>query len=188
MTPYVRFYPAFLNIKGKVCVVVGGGVVAERKVVGLLRAGALVKVVSPTLTERLGRDRQKGKITHIARRFRKGDLKGAFLAVAATDDEAENRKIAAENERIPVNVVDRPELCSFIVPSTLRRGPLQIAVSTSGASPATARAIRLELEKLYGPEMGRRLEKLRAERERVRKQRRKGDLKRGFATPFRLGV
>lgn len=181
--PYLRYYPVFLKIEGEKCVVIGGGGVAERKARALLDAGGRVTVISPVLTRRLEKEKQAGKITHVARRYRKGDLKGAFVVIAATDSEEENIKVSEETKargpkdnkrrlkntmetdekgaRGPiVNVVDRPELCSFIVPSVVRRGPLQIAISTSGASPATAKAIRKELEKLYGPEFGRHLRRL----------------------------
>lgn len=161
--PYLRYYPVFLKIEGEKCVVIGGGGVAERKARALLDAGGRVTVISPVLTRRLEKEKQAGKITHVARRYRKGDLKGAFVVIAATDSEEENIKVSEEAKGASgpfINVVDRPELCSFIVPSVVRRGPLQIAISTSGASPATAKAIRKELEKLYGPEFGRHLRRL----------------------------
>lgn len=148
-----QYYPVFLDITGRSCAVVGGGSVAERKVLGLLKAGARVKVISPELTKRLQKEKSLGRIKHINRRYRKTDLKDVFLVIAATDSEEENRKISEEKTPL-VNVVDRPELCNFIVPSTVKRGPLVIAVSTSGASPAMARAIRKELERLYGREFG----------------------------------
>lgn len=148
-----KYYPVFLDLAGRRCVVVGGGRVAERKVIGLLGAGALVKVVSPGLTGRLEREKSRGAITHAARHFRRGDLRGAFLVIAATDSREENQRIAAAAPAL-VNVVDTPELCNFIVPSTVGRGPLTIAVSTSGTSPAMARAIRKDLEALYPPAFG----------------------------------
>ena len=164
-----RYYPVFLDLADKPCVVVGGGKVAERKTLDLLRAGALVKVISPGLTSRLRKEKSSGGIKHINRRFRRGDLKGAFLVIAATDSEEENRKVAG-HEGLLLNVVDRPELCTFIVPATLRRGPLQIAVSTSGASPAMARAIRKDMESTYGPQFGRHLNKLKRLREKAVKE------------------
>jgi len=156
------YYPVFLDIKGKRCLVAGGGRVAERKVLSLLDAGAGVTVISPNLTKRLSSYKEKGFIRHLKRNYRKGDLKGAFLAISATDSEYINAKIAgeADNLNIPINVVDKPALCSFIVPSMVRRGPLLIAISTSGVSPALARSIRLELEKLYGKEFEKYLKKL----------------------------
>jgi precorrin-2 dehydrogenase/sirohydrochlorin ferrochelatase len=151
--PPPTYYPVFLDLRGKDCLVVGGGKVAERKALGLIRAGANVTVVSPALTTRLGKELSRGRIRHKERKFRVSDLRGVFLVIAATDSEADNIKVAGEKGLL-VNVVDRPELCSFIVPSTVRRGPLQIAVSTSGVSPAMARAIREELEGLYGGRFG----------------------------------
>jgi precorrin-2 dehydrogenase/sirohydrochlorin ferrochelatase len=161
-TPHA-YYPVFLDLRGKDCLVVGGGKVAERKVLSLLRAGADVRVVSPKLTARLEKEKSSGRVRHSSRGFRKSDLKGAFLVIAATDSEEENRKVSEAKDML-VNVVDRPELCSFIVPSTVRRGPLQLAISTSGASPAMARAIREELEELYGPGFGAYLKHLEAVR------------------------
>jgi precorrin-2 dehydrogenase/sirohydrochlorin ferrochelatase len=164
-----RYYPAFLDLRDQLCVVVGGGNVAERKTLDLLRAGARVKVISPGLTSRLQKEKNQGSITHVNRRFRQQDLKGSFLVIAATDSEEENRKVAG-HKGLLLNVVDRPELCTFIVPATLRRGPLQIAVSTSGASPAMARAIRKDMESTYGPQFGKHLNKLKRLREKAVKE------------------
>ena len=154
----MRYYPVFLNLEGKRCVVVGGGDVAERKVLALLDSGASVTVISPELTERLYDLKFAGRIEHLQRDYREGDLKGAFIVIAATSEMDVNRKVSGDAEGIPVNVVDTPELCSFIVPSVLRRGPLTIAVSTSGTSPALSRSIREELEALYTEEVGTLLE------------------------------
>lgn len=142
------FYPAFINLKGKECVVIGGGRVAERKVLTLIKCGARVKVISPSLTNHLEKLKKKGKIDHIERIYKKGDLKKAFLVVAATSDEEVNRNISIESPCL-VNVVDKPEMANFIVPSIVDRNPLIIAISTSGASPALAKAIRRELETFY---------------------------------------
>jgi len=150
VTPKV-YYPAFLNLKGKTAVVIGGGKVAERKVVGLLKAGSDVKVISPYLTKRIEKEKQRGRIKHIPRQYRKDDLKNAFLVIAATDSPTINDRVSEDAPSL-VNVVDIPDLCNFIVPSVMNRGPLNIAVSTSGVSPALSRSIRKELEKLYVPE------------------------------------
>ncbi len=146
----MRYYPVFLNLKGKKCIVIGGGEVAERKVLSLLQAQAEVTVISPSLTEELGSLKIHNRITHIARKYREGDLEGAFLVIAATSDEEVNSRVFNEAEKrgIPVNVVDSPGLCRFIVPSVIRRGPLTIAISTSGVSPAMARTLRQEIENL----------------------------------------
>jgi len=153
----VNYYPAFLNISGKKAVIVGGGTIAERKAITLVRSGARVTVISPTLTARLLQEKKKNTIRHIARRYRKGDLKGSFLVIAATDTPAVNSKVAHDAPSL-VNVVDVPDECTFIAPSVVRRGPLTIAVSTAGKSPAFARTLRRELEKAYGPELGAYLE------------------------------
>jgi len=150
----VRYYPVFLNLQGKRCVVIGGGEVAERKVLALLDAGAAVTVISPELTERLAGLKRAGRIEHAERRYQDGDLDGAFVVIAATSDMDVNRKVSKEAGNIPVNVVDVPDLCTFIVPSVIKRGDLTIAVSTSGASPALSRSIREELEEFYTEEFG----------------------------------
>ncbi len=147
-------FPVFLNLEGRRCVVIGGGKVAERKVLSLLEAGASVTVISPELTEVLQDLSSRGVIEHLPRGYREGDLKGACIAIAATPDAGLNRRVSEENPGVPLNVVDSPELCSFIVPSVVRRGLLSIAVSTSGASPALSRSIREELEELYPEDLG----------------------------------
>jgi precorrin-2 dehydrogenase/sirohydrochlorin ferrochelatase len=147
----VNYYPVFLDLKGKKAVVVGGGRVAERKIASLVRAGALVTVISPTLTKSLLRLKSGQKIRHRARQFKKDDLKGAFVVVSATDSPSTNRKVSAGAPAL-VNVVDVPSECNFIVPSVVKRDPLVIAVSTGGASPGLSKAIRKELERSYGRE------------------------------------
>ena len=127
---------------------------AERKVRSLLQTGAVVRVISPHLTFALERLKEKGEILHSRRSFRSGDLHGAFLAIAATNDRVVNDRVfdLAVHQRIPVNVVDDPAHSSFIVPSLVQRGDLLIAISTSGQSPALARALRQKLQKEIGPE------------------------------------
>jgi siroheme synthase-like protein len=144
----MEYYPIFLNLKGRRCLVVGGGPVAERKAEGLLQAGAAVTVVSPRLTERLHRVAEEKKLSHVAREYRIGDLAGCQLVFAATDDPAVNRAIydEARERGVWLNTADDPAHCDFILPSVLRRGELQVAVATGGSSPALARAIREELE------------------------------------------
>lgn len=147
----MKYYPAFINLKDKKVVVVGGGKVAERKILSLNKAGANVKVISPSLTKRLLREREMGRIIHIARNYRRNDLKGVFLVIAATDSSEINTQIAEDAPAL-VNVVDVPSECNFIAPSLVQRGDLIIAISTSGASPALSKAIRKELEGFYSPE------------------------------------
>ena len=162
---YNTYYPAFIDLENKKTVVVGGGKVAERKILGLLDADAKVTVVSPVITKRIEREKQKVRLRHICRRYRKSDLKEAFLVIAATDDRDLNERVSREAPCL-VNVVDVPKLCNFIVPSTMQRGPLTIAVSTGGVSPALARSLKKELEKIYGCEFSgylKALQKIRAQ-------------------------
>lgn len=142
------YYPIFLDLTERPVLVVGGGPVAEGKVERLLAAGANVTVVSPTVTPRLAGWVAAGRIDHLARAYRRGDLAGHRLALVATDDPAVSGTVAAEGRErgIWVNAADEPARCDFILPAVIRRGRLAVAVSTSGASPAAARAIREELE------------------------------------------
>lgn len=149
-----HYYPISLDIDGKRCVVIGGGEVALRKVNTLLEHDAIVQVISPELCSELEDWLAAGRIIVSKRSYADGDLAGAFVVIAATDDADVNRRAAAEAEKLGVlvNVVDVPELSNFIVPSHLRRGDLSIAVSTGGASPALARRIRERLEGEFGDE------------------------------------
>ena len=149
-----EFFPVFLNLKNKLCIVIGGGKVAERKVENLLTSQAKVKVISPEVTFKLKKLAEEGKIEWERRGYKKGDLDSAWLVIAATDNPEIQKEIfkEAEEKRIFCNVVDVPELCSFIVPSTIRRGLLTIAISTSGVSPAVARRLRETLEEIIGEE------------------------------------
>jgi len=158
----MKHYPVFLRVAGRRCVVIGGGAVAERKVESLLAAGARVSVVSPLLTPALSTLVAQGAIEHARRAYVAGDLAGAFLAYAATDDEALHARLAAdaEAERVLLNVVDRPQWCDFIVPSMMTRGDLTVAVSTSGNSPALARRVREDIDQMLGPEYERALDVL----------------------------
>lgn len=148
------YYPIFANLRGRRCVVIGGGAVAQRKVAALLKCGAAVTVVSPAITPRLARQAKRGMMTHRARAFRPGDLAGAWLAYAATNDPAVNAQVfrIATTRRIFVNVVDQKPLCSFIAPSMFTRGDLVVAVGTGGASPSMAKRVRQDLESVIGPE------------------------------------
>jgi len=165
----VRHYPICLDISGKRCVVVGGGSVAERKVRRLLACGARVEVVGKTLTSVLTAWKGQGKIVHLEGGYEDSFLAGAALAIGATDSEGVNGRIAADARKrgIPVNIVDNPALCDFILPSVVERGDLLIAVSTGGKSPALAAKLREELEEVYGPEYAVLVEILGDLRERV---------------------
>lgn len=148
------YYPIFLNLERRLCVVVGGGPVAERKVLGLLDSGARVKVISPEVTGALRRLTEDGTISYIPRGYAEGDLKGAFLVIAASDAPEVNTSVweEASGLGILVNVADLPKQCNFILPSVLRRGGLTLAISTGGASPALAKKLRTDLEAQIGPE------------------------------------
>ena len=142
------YLPVFLKIKDRPCLVVGGGKVAARKVRLLARADASITLVSPELCDEVAAAVKKGTLRHVERGFREGDLDGVILVIAATDDAALNRSVSelARRQGIPVNVVDNPALCSFIMPSIIDRSPLQVAVSTGGKSPVLARLLRARLE------------------------------------------
>lgn len=150
----MEYYPIFLNLQERPCIVVGGGRVAERKVKGLLDCGARVTVISPELSPGLAAICEPEGITWLPRAFQEGDLAGAFLVIAATDDTGVQRLVhqEASHRNILLNVADVPELCGFILPATHRQGDLAISISTGGKSPALARQLRLELEKNFGPE------------------------------------
>ncbi|MBI2368941.1 MAG: bifunctional precorrin-2 dehydrogenase/sirohydrochlorin ferrochelatase [Deltaproteobacteria bacterium] len=150
----MRTFPVNLDLRGRRCVVVGGGPVAQRKVTALLRCGAAVRVISPRLTPRLGRWASAGRIGWTPRPLRRGDLRGATLVFGATDDARTNQRLAAEARRagILVNVADTPGCCDFFMPAVVRRGELVVGISTGGNSPALARRLREELGRSLGPE------------------------------------
>ncbi|MHB1013861.1 MAG: precorrin-2 dehydrogenase/sirohydrochlorin ferrochelatase family protein, partial [Desulfurivibrionaceae bacterium] len=152
----LQYFPVCLKIAGRQCVVIGGGRVGERKVKGLLAHGALVRVISPELSEPLSALLRAGTIDWLDRLYQEGDLAGAFLVIAATDDPAVQERVHAEAEarNILLNVADVPKWCNFILPATARRGDLAISVSTAGQSPALASALRQALEGQFGPEYG----------------------------------
>ncbi len=156
----MRYYPVYLNLDGRLCVVVGGGPVAEGKVADLLEAGARVTVVSPVLTPRLAELTASGRIEHRARPYRRGDLAGALVAIGGTDDRSVNREIweEARDAGVLLNLVDDPPRCGFIAPAVVRRGDLAIAVSTGGKAPTLAVRLRERIEELVGEEHARFLE------------------------------
>jgi precorrin-2 dehydrogenase / sirohydrochlorin ferrochelatase len=144
-------YPVSLVVAGKRCVVVGGGSVAARKTRALVDAGADVMVIAPEISEEI-----KALPVKVAERsYRRGDLSAAWLAFAATDDEIVNRQVFTDGQdvRVWVNVADDPESCSFTLPALMRRGPVTVAVSTSGYSPALAAWIRERIAADLGPEV-----------------------------------
>jgi uroporphyrin-III C-methyltransferase/precorrin-2 dehydrogenase/sirohydrochlorin ferrochelatase len=149
--------PIFMKLKDRRCVVIGGGEVAARKVKMLLKAEALVEVVAPALHHELADLLTAGGIRHLPAHFAAGQLDGACLVVAATDDETVNQAVSKEAKarNIPVNVVDAPDLCTFTMPSIVDRSPLVIAISSGGAAPVLARLLRGRLETLIPATYGR---------------------------------
>ena len=153
------YYPLFADLYGRRCLVVGGGLVAQRKVTTLLGYGAAVTVVSPAATARLLAYARRGQVRYLARAFRPADLRGAWLVYAATDDQRINRLVfrTATRLRLFTNVVDQKPLCSFIAPAIVKRGDLVIAISTGGMSPAMAKRLRRELTASIGADYARML-------------------------------
>ena len=166
----VDFLPIFMNVQGENCLVIGGGNIASRKVYMLTRAGAKVTVVSPELCQDLMIRKNDGQITHIERAFEGGDITNCKVVIAATNDNTVNSHVSelAKSMNIPVNVVDAPNLCSFIVPSIIDRNPVQIAISTGGASPVLARLLRSRLETFIPSSYGRLATLLESFREKVK--------------------
>ena len=150
----LSYYPVYLKLDGKKCLVVGGGRIAERKVNSLLESGAQVYVVSPVLTEWLEEIASKDMITVIRRNYTTTGLENAFLVIGATDLQAINTRVARDchDRNILVNIVDNPGNCNFIVPAVFRQGSLSISISTDGKSPMLAKRIREELKSEFGPE------------------------------------
>ena len=150
----MKYYPVNLDIRNRKCLVVGGGTVGTRKVITLLKCGAKVTVVSNDVAEKL-QELSDGDIIKLEKRpFQISDLDEMFLVMGATDNQEINREIHSEAERLGVlcNIADRPEVCNFILPAIVNRGDLIIAISTSGKSPAFAKKIRKDLEKVFGTE------------------------------------
>ena len=150
----MKYYPIFLDIRGKICVIVGGGEVAARKAERLLDCDAKVFIISPKLSPALAALKEKDIICHIAAEYSGDLIHGAALVIGATDDEKTNAQISldARSKGIPVNIVDDPQKCDFILPSLVQRGDLAITIGTGGKSPALARHLREELEAKYGEE------------------------------------
>src|SRR5579871_646200 len=160
------FYMAALDVASRRCLVVGGGPVALEKATGLVACGAIVHVVAPELSDGfscLPVEWRRG-------RYRRSDLAGCFLVIAATSDRAVNERVHADAEArgMLCNVADVPELCNFILPAVHREGPIAVAVSTGGASPALAKRLRSQIAELVGPEHAELAEELRALRPEVK--------------------
>jgi precorrin-2 dehydrogenase len=150
----MKFFPVYLDLRERPCVVVGGGQVAERKALSLLEAGADVTVVSPSLTPKLQDLAASGKITCLSKPFEAEDIANAYIVIAATGSYEVNAGIGrlCRRKQVLANVAAPPDESSFIMPSVVDRGALLVAISTSGESPALSKKIRIELEKLFGPE------------------------------------
>lgn len=168
----MKFLPIFLDVRDKPCLVVGGGGIAARKVFLLLRAGARVTVVSPELCHELQEKQHSGEIEYQARTFEPSDIEQPMVVIAATDNESVNREVSelAKAKNIPVNVVDAPELCTFTMPSIIDRSPVQIAISTGGASPVLARLLRSRLETVIPAAYGQLATLLESYREKVKQR------------------
>ncbi len=150
----MRYYPVNLDLKGKSCLVIGGGEVAFRKVKRLLECDANVKIVASKLAKKIKELVKQRKIEYLGTEYKKEFLKNAFLVIGATNNQTLNARISedAYKAHILCNIVDQPEKCSFIVPAVIVKGDLVIAISTSGKSPILARKIRLDLERSFGME------------------------------------
>ena len=165
-------FPLFLKLEGRVCLVVGGGPEVESKIPGLLASGARVHIVAPLVSDEIRRLTDEKSIVWYARKFKPSDLDGVALVVALDEDDAVNAEVYREATARGVlcNVVDQPERCSFYYPAVVRRGQLQIAVSTGGVSPALASQIRRELEQQFDSSYSEWVEALGEARERVMQQ------------------
>ncbi len=163
-----NFYLACLNLEGRRCVVIGGGAVGYEKAAGLVECGADVAVVSPELDESFA----DLDVDWVPRRYRAGDLDGAFLVIAATSDPDANSRVSRDAQQLGklVNVADVPALCNFILPAVHREGPIAVAVSTGGASPALAKRLRSQIAELVTPEHADLAEELRAMRPEVKER------------------
>jgi uroporphyrin-III C-methyltransferase/precorrin-2 dehydrogenase/sirohydrochlorin ferrochelatase len=152
----MSFLPIFLKLSDRPCLVVGGGEIAARKIKQLLKAGGKVTAVSPELCAEVAALVDRKIIGHIAGNFSEENLDNMVLVIAATDDVTVNQRVSAlaKSRNIPVNVVDNPELCTFIMPSVVDRNPVQIAISTGGASPVLARLLRARLETMIPASFG----------------------------------
>jgi precorrin-2 dehydrogenase/sirohydrochlorin ferrochelatase len=150
----MSLYPVTLDINGMLCLVIGGGKVASRKVDGLLSCGAKIRIISPVLNSHLAERVRNGDVQWLEKDYEEGDLQGAALVFATTDHPEIQARIVAEAKAsaILVNVADMPQACSFQVPATFRQGGLLLTAATGGCSPALAAQIKLEFEASYGPE------------------------------------
>jgi len=169
MSEQRQLFPMMLDLTGRRCVIVGAGAIGEGKIQGLLATKAALVVLAPTATPKVEQWARQGLIVYSQRQFEPDDLNGAFVVVAATSSSEFNHRVHDEARRRGVlcNVVDDPEHCDFFYPAVVRRGALQIAISTSGVSPAFARRVRQKLEAQFGEEYGAWLDQVARRREEV---------------------
>ena len=148
------YYPIFIDIEDRSVLIVGGGEVCTRKAETMLKYGARVTVVSPQFSDELQQWADEGKLRLRRKLYEESDLEGAHIVIASTDDQSANERVAADcrAHRIPVNVVDVTPLCEFIVPAIVDKGSVHIAISTGGKSPALARTLKEDLQRMIGPE------------------------------------
>jgi precorrin-2 dehydrogenase/sirohydrochlorin ferrochelatase len=194
MLDSMSYIPLFFDVTARPCAVLGGDELAERRVSTLLEAGAIVTVISAELTAGLAELVARGRIRLIPRCFVAGDLCGVALAYCYSTDLSVARAAADEARSlgVPMNVADRPALCSFVAPAVVKRGTLQIAISTGGASPALAKIIREELAASFGAEYGLLLKILAAARKLMRNRERgpaqRAELARDLARELRIAI
>ncbi len=150
----MKYFPINLDLKGKKCLVIGGGRVSERRALSLLECEAQVTIISPRITPRLKSLLAKGKINYKGRAYKPEDVRGAYLVIASTDNHKLNRQIGNQAKKVGAlaNIVSDPGLSDFTVPGILRRGDLLVTISTSGASPALSKRLKIELENILGKE------------------------------------
>jgi precorrin-2 dehydrogenase / sirohydrochlorin ferrochelatase len=148
------YYPIYIDIENREVVIIGGGNVCARKAETMMKYGARVTVVAPELNDEIEQWARDGRLSIRRKRYDHADLDGANIVIASTDDTSVNEQIAADcrARRIPVNVVDVTPLCEFIIPAIVESGSIQIAVSTGGKSPAIARTLKEDLQRMIGPE------------------------------------
>jgi precorrin-2 dehydrogenase len=169
---HVSLFPILLKLRAKKCVVAGAGKIAAGKAAGLLASGAQVIVIAPRAADWIQSQSRAGKLIWRRRRFVAADVENAFLAIAATNSHAINEAVyqACVERGVLCNVVDVPERCDFFYPAVVRRGPLQIAISTDGRSPALARRLRIELERQFGADYGAWVEQVGEMRQKLRRR------------------
>jgi len=148
------YYPIYIDIEDHAVLIVGGGTVCARKAETMMRYGARVTIVSPEVTEEIAAWERDGALAVHLKKYAEGDLDGASIVIASTDDQCVNARVARDcrRRRIPVNVVDVTHLCEFIVPAIIQKGSIQIAISTGGKSPALGRTLKEDVDRMIGPE------------------------------------